>query len=576
MSTINTNGINVNYPVPGINNSSQGFRDNFASIKSNLNTAASEITDLQNKAVLKAALDNSTLNNDMAGALISNATTRTFRASTYNLGNALSGTVLVDVSLGDVQYGNIAGNVTLQFGGWAPINTESSVILKLGISNAEAVVSFPAEVVSSNNNFGVTLLENYDPLSNVATITAPYGVTQLNYQLKTLDCGNTISITPLNRPYQTTQIQTRTPPTTGYLGDVNGDVAVGESIGQVTCTATANVPTVITANAAQFTGSITANVLNVTAVASGTIQANMLLFGTGVNANTYITSFDTGSGGVGNYIVSPTQTVASTTIYAKTGITGNVLTVGVQTSGTVQAGMILSGTGVTANTFILENISGTGSGSTWRVSEDQFTGNTTTTINGNIDKITSNSTSGFYLDMPVVFTGNVFGGVTAGTTYYVKDVIDSNTFSITATPGGSGSTFTLSNASGTMNAMPITYVYVCTDDYNGNVVGPKSVGNTYAVVNRVMVDNTTGLVENSPITFSGNVIGGLTEGTVYYIKQVIDVSSVNGNITISQTRTNGIAGPEFELSTANSSGNSCVAYSIVGTDIWKRIQLSPW
>ena len=93
MSTINTNGINVNYPIPGENNPTQGFRDNFTSIKTNLNTAGSEITDLQNKVVLKAALNGSTLNNDMANAVISNAATRSFRATTYNLGNALSGTV---------------------------------------------------------------------------------------------------------------------------------------------------------------------------------------------------------------------------------------------------------------------------------------------------------------------------------------------------------------------------------------------------------------------------------------------------------------------------------------------------
>ena len=43
-SAINTNGINVNYPVPGINNSSQGFRDNFTAIRTDLNTAATEIT----------------------------------------------------------------------------------------------------------------------------------------------------------------------------------------------------------------------------------------------------------------------------------------------------------------------------------------------------------------------------------------------------------------------------------------------------------------------------------------------------------------------------------------------------
>ena len=123
MSQINTNGINVNYPVPGENNSSQGFRDNFGQIRTNLNTAATEITDLQTKVVLKAALDNSVLNNDMANAQISNCSTRGFRGTAFNLGNALSGTVLVDVNKADVHYGTVTGNVTLQFGSWAPTNT---------------------------------------------------------------------------------------------------------------------------------------------------------------------------------------------------------------------------------------------------------------------------------------------------------------------------------------------------------------------------------------------------------------------------------------------------------------------
>ena len=98
MSSINTNGINVNYPVPGVNNNSQGFRDNFAAIKTNLNTASTEITDLQNKVVLKQALTGTTLNNDMANALISNASTRSFRATMYNLGGDLSGIVSINAS----------------------------------------------------------------------------------------------------------------------------------------------------------------------------------------------------------------------------------------------------------------------------------------------------------------------------------------------------------------------------------------------------------------------------------------------------------------------------------------------
>jgi hypothetical protein len=227
MSTINTSGINVNYPIPGQNNSSQGFRDNFASIKTNLNTAANEITDLQTKVVVKQALANSTVNNDMEGTLISNASTRGFRATTYNLGSSLSGIVVVNVQSGDVQYGTVVGDVTLQFSGWAPTGTQSNVQLQLAVSNANAIISFPSEVVNSNNNFGVTTLENYAVVANVATVTAPAGVSQLDYRLSSLDCGNTILIEPYNRPRKVTQIQTTVPASNvGSLGDRAGTVAV--------------------------------------------------------------------------------------------------------------------------------------------------------------------------------------------------------------------------------------------------------------------------------------------------------------------------------------------------------------
>ena len=642
MSTINTNSIDVNYPVPGVNNSSQGFRDNFASIKNNLNIASSEITDLQTKVVLKEALANSTVNNDMAGTLISNATTRTFRASTYNLGNALSGTVLVDVSLGDVQYGNIVGNVTFQFGGWAPINTESSVVLKLGIGNTEAVITFPSEVVSSNDNFGVKLLENYANVSNVATVTTPYGLTQLNYELKTLDCGNTISITPLNRPYQTTQILTRVPPSTGFRGDVNGDVCVSTPAMQVTANATSNTSVTINAavvsmpsssisgtiltvgttdNASMTSSSISGTTLTVGTLASGNIQigmtltgtgvtagttivqnlsgsgsgstwkvsasqtvasttitgstaiqAGMLLSGTGVTANTYIVSNDSGSGAGSTWNINQAQTVASTTITGKTGIAGNTLYVGQIQTGSIAEGTILSGSGVTANTTVVTNVAGSGSGSVWTVSAIQYA--SPTQMTGVRDAITCNSTSEFYLDMPIIFTGTTFGGIVAGTTYYVKDIMTSTDFSVTATPGGSGATFTVSTATGTMYGNPVNYLYVCTDDYNGTMIGPKSVQNTYATTNYIKLDNTTSLTVNSPITFSGDVFGGVVANNVYYIKTI---DSGNSNIIVSQTRYNGVAGPTFEVSTANTTGaNACVAYSVVGSDIWKRIPLTPW
>jgi len=227
MSTINTNGIDVNYPIPGTNNSSQGFRDNFTSIKNNLDTAGSEISDLQNKAVLKQALANSTLDNNMANTLISNASVLGFRSTTYNLGSNLSGIVAIDLSLGDVQYGTIGANsnVTLQFYNWAPADTQSNVQLILGFNDSNSYVTFPSSVVTTDENYGATTLENYstDGGGNLV-VSAPYGVTELDYRLSTVDCGTSVYIEPWNRPRKASQLIERTPANVGNLGDVAGAV----------------------------------------------------------------------------------------------------------------------------------------------------------------------------------------------------------------------------------------------------------------------------------------------------------------------------------------------------------------
>lgn len=70
----------------------------------------------------------------------------------------------------------------------------------------------------------------------------------------------------------------------------------------------------IDSHAAVFTGSITTTTLDVTAMTSGDIYLGMEISGSGVTAGTRITAFGTGTGGVGTYTVSASQTVASTTI----------------------------------------------------------------------------------------------------------------------------------------------------------------------------------------------------------------------------------------------------------------------
>ena len=238
MSNINTSSIDNNYPIPGVNNNTQGFRDNFTNIKNNLETAKVEITDLQNKAIVKASLLGGVLDNDMNNTVISNAQTKGFRGSTNSIsaGNIPS-TVTINVNNGDVQYGTIVENTTINFGGWSPTNTESRVRLVLNFANSSALLNLPittfdssANVVSGMKN-SVRQLENYAsngvPASNAVTInqlTVPLDVKELILDFSSTDCGTTIDVTPVNRNQLSTQIQLRQPTSFGSLGDFPGAI----------------------------------------------------------------------------------------------------------------------------------------------------------------------------------------------------------------------------------------------------------------------------------------------------------------------------------------------------------------
>ena len=401
MSTINTNGINVNYPVPGINNNSQGFRDNFASIRTNLNTAGTEITDLQNKVVVKSALANSTVNNDMANTLISNALTRSFRASTFNLGNALSGVVSVNVSLGDVQYGTIAGNTTIQFTGWGPTSTQSNVQLQLAVSNNLAVLSFPSQVTD-----GIMTLENYANIANTNTVTVPYGVTQLNYRFSTLDCGNTITVEPFNNNRIASQVQTRNVTPTGAQGDMVGDIAVSTGVNQLTITSSNASDYLNTANTVQLYTDMPIVFTGVTMEANITVGTTYYV--RNVSANTYFT-------------------VSSTLGGANVNLAGNA-------SPTIP---------MYANPVSYLYVCTDDYNSTEYVKSATDTNST-----GNV---TLNNTTSLANNSPIIFTGTTFGGITANTVYYIKAIGTGGniTISQSRTNGVADTAFTLTTASGT-------------------------------------------------------------------------------------------------------------------------------
>lgn len=84
-SNIVSETIDAAYPVAGVDNDTQGFRDNFSIIKAGIATAASEITQLQNST---AKLDEE---NNFNGTTIADATLTATTEKFFNAGTKITG-----------------------------------------------------------------------------------------------------------------------------------------------------------------------------------------------------------------------------------------------------------------------------------------------------------------------------------------------------------------------------------------------------------------------------------------------------------------------------------------------------
>lgn len=118
MSNITTDSINGNYPIAGQDNSSQGFRDNFTSIKNNLNITKTEITELQTQGIFKSALTGITLNNDLNYTQLKDAQIIGFAKRINQIGTSaarVSGAQALDFSLAHVHAVFASATITLSF-----------------------------------------------------------------------------------------------------------------------------------------------------------------------------------------------------------------------------------------------------------------------------------------------------------------------------------------------------------------------------------------------------------------------------------------------------------------------------
>ena len=194
-SQVNPNNVDGTYPVAGQDNDSQGFRDNFTNIRNNLTFAKAELEDLQNKAVLKSALNNTTLSNDLAGNAIVNGALTSWR-ETYNNVGSVSGTTTINFANGNHQKITLGGATTLAF--TFPSNSsgqQAKIALWVNVSNAAHTLTLP----------GAVSLGDKDTIAGISGSVITFNADELansnDYLLEfsTVDAGTTIQIRDLTR-----------------------------------------------------------------------------------------------------------------------------------------------------------------------------------------------------------------------------------------------------------------------------------------------------------------------------------------------------------------------------------------
>ena len=348
-SQINPNDIDGNYPIAGVSNNTQGMRDNFTNTKTNFQYAAEEITDLQSKVLLKAALTGTTLDNNLANNVMYNAQIRGFSGTTVAIANT-SGTINIDCNAGHYQSIYMAGNISLGFDSntWPASGTAGMVRTQITVDQAGRTMALPLAV--SN---GVTGIQGFS--SNVITF-AQAGTYEFGFLTTT--GGSNITIFDLNRPlsYYTNDVTMLGNLTVG--GDIFGNVTITDiSVGNVTASGNVLAGNLNAAglslssnviSALNVTSNVTGGNLRTPGVisATGNITGGNVLGGANVNATLFTGTTVSVSGNItGGNVLGGANVNATTHTGTTVSVSGNVTGGNILSEGTAA---ILSGTAVPA------------------------------------------------------------------------------------------------------------------------------------------------------------------------------------------------------------------------------------
>jgi hypothetical protein len=377
-SQINPTDIDGNYPIAGVSNNTQGMRDNFTNTRTNFQYAAEEITDLQSKALLKAALTGTTLDNNLANNVMYNAQIRGFSGVTVAIANT-SGTINIDCNAGHYQSIYMAGNISLGFDSntWPTAGTAGMIRTQITVDQAGRTMALPVAV--SN---GVTGIQGFS--SNVITF-AQAGTYEFGFLTTT--GGSNITIFDLNRPlsYYTNDVTIAA--NTVSTSSVTGALTVAGGVGVVgDLVVGGNIVGNLTVASQTFTGNLAAGNVN----SGGQLSAAGNITGGNINTTLITASALSLSGN----ILTPLAVTSNIT-------GGNITTAGnVTGSYFIGNGSQLTGITVAAGTALVNGNSNV------RVNAS---GNVTVSIGGT-SNVAVFATTGEYVTGVVSASGNITGG----------------------------------------------------------------------------------------------------------------------------------------------------------------------
>lgn len=224
--------INISFPVPGVDNDSQGFRDNFSNIQSALTRADTEITSLQTFA------DQLTGNTTATFELVS---LRKITLGTTQFTTATTGTIFATRVEANSKYGNLAlvpDRVTTTIDGSvitdAPVDGVASAF---GVKSAEGIKA--GALVNFNNTWTQYTVSSVVTATRVITVSPSFtvGITG-EVTFTNPRFGDQPSMIRLLPTANVTPITTNT----GRINDLKGDMFVNSTTFQIAFADYGNAP----------------------------------------------------------------------------------------------------------------------------------------------------------------------------------------------------------------------------------------------------------------------------------------------------------------------------------------------